>query len=85
MAAVLPGLPTVYGILPLVILRHFNIRMRSGNQFDDRNVPLIHMAAAAGEVKHFVLRHIAKRHPLASFIFQLELNLVNEVIRVIAI
>ena len=85
MAAALPGRPIVYGILPFVILRHFNIRMRSGNQFDDRNVPLIHMAAAAGEVKHFVLGHLAKKHPFASFIFQLKLNRGIEVGRVIHI
>ena len=85
MAAALPGRPIVYGILPFVILRHFNIRMRSGNQFDDRNVPLIHMAAAAGEVKHFVLGHLAKKHPFASFIFQLKLNRGSEVGQIIPI
>ena len=82
LAAFLPVIPIVYGILPFVILRHFNIRMRSGNQFDDRNVPLIHMAAAAGEVKRFVLGHLTEKLPFVICVFQLELNRVNEVGRV---
>ena len=85
MAAVLPGLPFVFGILPFIVFCHFNVRIRSADQRNGGRGPLIHMAAAAGEVKHFVLGHLAKRNPLASFIFQLELNLVNEVIRVITI
>lgn len=40
------------------------------------------MAAAAGEVKHFVFGHLTEKLPFASFIFQLELNLVNDLGRV---
>ena len=54
--------------------------MRSGNQFDDRNVPLIHMAAAAGEVKRFVLGHLTEKLPFAIYVFQLELNRRNKLI-----
>ena len=66
-----------------IILR--NVRTRPGNHLDDRNVPLIHMAAAAGEVKRFVLGHLTFKHPLVFFVFQLELNRGSEVIRVIPI
>ena len=59
--------------------------MRSGNQFDDRNVPLIHMAAAAGEVKLFASGHLAVKHPFVLFVFQLELNRRIEVGRIIPI
>ena len=43
------------------------------------------MAAAAGEVKRFVLGHLTFKHPLVFFVFQLELNRGSEVIRVIPI
>ena len=85
MAAALPGRPIVYGILPGIVFCYFNVRTRPGNHLDDRNVPLIHMAAAAGEVKRFVLGHLTFKHPLVFFVFQLELNRGSEVIRVIPI
>ena len=39
------------------------------------------MAAAAGEVKHFVFGHLTEKLPFASFIFQRELNRRNKLTR----
>ena len=80
MAAALPGLPIVFGILPGTVFCYFNVLIRPADQRNGGRGPPIHMAAAAGEVKHFVLGHLAKKHPFASFIFQLKLNRRNKVI-----
>ena len=43
---------------------------------------LSRMLAGTGKVKRFILRHLAVKHPFIFFVFQLELNRVNEVGRV---
>ena len=84
-AASLPAIPIVYGILPGIVFCYFNVRTRLGNHLDDRDVPLIHMAAAAGEVTRLVLGHLTEKLPFIFFVFQLELNRGSEVSKVILI
>ena len=79
---VLP-LSIVYAILIGVAKGlHLDYIDRSEIQLEDRRGGLSRMLVGAGEVKHFVLGHLTEKHPFASFIFQRELNLVNDLGRV---
>ena len=82
MAAALPGRPIVYGILPGTVFCYFNVRIRPADQRNGGCGRLSRMLVGAGEVKRFVLGHLTEKLPFIFFVFQLELNLVNEVGRV---
>ena len=82
---IVEGLPLfiVYAILIGVAKGlHLDYIDRSEIQLEDRRGGLSRMLVGTGKVKRFILRHLAVKHPFIFFVFQLKLNLANEVGRV---